>query len=44
MDTLLVGDEIERIAFVADNPGKWLIEGRALGRSDMGTAVWFVVE
>jgi len=44
MDTLLVGDEIERIAFVADNPGKWLIEGRALERSDMGTAVWFVVE
>lgn len=44
MDTLLVADEIERIAFVADNPGKWLIEGRALERSDMGTAVWFVVE
>ena len=43
MDTLVVGDQIERIAFVADNPGKWLIECAALERQDGGTAVWFAV-
>ena len=31
MDTLVVGDQIERIAFVADNPGKWLISVRNAG-------------
>lgn len=44
MDTLLVGDAIERVAFVADNPGKWLLEGRALERPDTETAAWFVVD
>jgi len=44
MDTLLVGDAIERVAFVADNPGKWLLEGRALERSDTETTAWFVVD
>jgi Multicopper oxidase len=43
MDTLVVGDQVERIAFVADNPGKWLIEYTALERQDGGTAVWFAV-
>jgi FtsP/CotA-like multicopper oxidase with cupredoxin domain len=44
MDTLLVGDAIERVAFVADNPGKWLLEGRALECPDTETAAWFVVD
>jgi FtsP/CotA-like multicopper oxidase with cupredoxin domain len=43
LDTLVVGEQIERIAFVADNPGKWLIEARMLDRTDGGTAAWFVV-
>jgi FtsP/CotA-like multicopper oxidase with cupredoxin domain len=43
MDTLVVGGEIERIAFVADNPGKWLIECRMLERRDTDTEVWFAV-
>jgi FtsP/CotA-like multicopper oxidase with cupredoxin domain len=43
MDTLVVGGEIERIAFVADNPGKWLIECRMLERRDTDMAVWFAV-
>ncbi|MGZ5814332.1 MAG: multicopper oxidase family protein [Xanthobacteraceae bacterium] len=43
MDTLVVGDQIERIAFVADNPGKWLIASAPLERQDAGTAVWFAV-
>jgi len=43
LDTLVVGELGERIAFVADNPGKWLIECRMLDRTDGGTAAWFVV-
>jgi FtsP/CotA-like multicopper oxidase with cupredoxin domain len=43
LDTLVVGDQIERIAFIADNPGKWLIDCRVLERNDAGTAVWFAV-
>ena len=43
MDTLVVGDEVARVAFVADNPGKWLIEWRTLERRDSGAAVWFAV-
>jgi FtsP/CotA-like multicopper oxidase with cupredoxin domain len=31
-----------RIAFVADNPGRWLIERRALGTAE-GMPVWFAV-
>jgi FtsP/CotA-like multicopper oxidase with cupredoxin domain len=38
-----VGEQVERIAFVADNPGKWLIDCRTLERSDAGTSVWFAV-
>jgi FtsP/CotA-like multicopper oxidase with cupredoxin domain len=43
MDTLVVGDQIERIAFVADNPGKWLIRCAMLERQDADTAAWFAV-
>lgn len=43
MDTLVVGDQIERIAFVADNPGKWLIRWAMLERQDADTAAWFAV-
>ena len=43
LDTLVVGELGERIAFVADNPGKWLIESRMLDRSGGGKAVWFAV-
>jgi FtsP/CotA-like multicopper oxidase with cupredoxin domain len=43
MDTLVVGDQIERLAFVADNPGKWLIRCAMLERQDADTAAWFAV-
>jgi FtsP/CotA-like multicopper oxidase with cupredoxin domain len=43
LDTLVVGERTERIAFVADNPGRWLIECRMLERTDTDTAVWFAV-
>ena len=43
MDTLVVADQVERIAFVADNPGKWLIESRMLEQPDSDAGVWFVV-
>ena len=43
LDTLAVGDAVERIAFVADNPGKWLIEWRMLERAGSDGAVWFAV-
>ena len=43
LDTLVVGELGERIAFVADNPGKWLIESRPLDRTGGSAAVWFAV-
>lgn len=43
LDTLVVGEAAERIAFVADNPGSWLIESRLLDRPFAGTANWFAV-
>jgi FtsP/CotA-like multicopper oxidase with cupredoxin domain len=43
MDTVVVGEQTERIAFVAAIPGKWLIECRVLERRDTDTAVWFAV-
>jgi len=43
LDTLVVGELGERIAFVADNPGKWLIESRPLDRDGPVAAVWFAV-
>jgi len=35
--------QIARIAFVADNPGRWLIETQALGGSAAATT-WFAVD
>jgi FtsP/CotA-like multicopper oxidase with cupredoxin domain len=43
LDTLVVGGETERIAFTADNPGKWLIEHRPIEQSQAGAGVWFAV-
>ena len=43
LDTLVVGEQVERIAFVADNPGKWLIRCRRLEASGSDTVVWFAV-
>jgi len=43
LDTVMVGArQTERVAFLADNPGKWLIDCRAVGRAE-GTATWFEV-
>lgn len=43
LDTLSVGPrETQRIAFVADNPGRWLIEQQALDGPGAATA-WFQV-
>jgi len=42
LDSLVVGNDIERIAFVANNPGKWLIEYRMLESAQTGAA-WFAV-
>ncbi len=43
LDTIMAsGQRTTRIAFVADNPGKWLLEHRMLGRPDIGVA-WFDV-
>ncbi len=43
LDTLVVGEQVERIAFVADNPGKWLVHCRRLEQTDADMAVWFAV-
>ena len=43
LDTIVVGEQIERVAFVADNPGKWLIGARMLEHADIATQVWFAV-
>jgi FtsP/CotA-like multicopper oxidase with cupredoxin domain len=43
LDTLVVGEQVERIAFVADNPGKWLLEARMLDTRAAPAAVWFAV-
>jgi FtsP/CotA-like multicopper oxidase with cupredoxin domain len=43
MDTLVVGAPTERIAFVADNPGKWLIGCRKLEHPDVEAGFWFAV-
>jgi FtsP/CotA-like multicopper oxidase with cupredoxin domain len=43
LDTVLVGPgETARVAFLADNPGKWLIEGHVPGRPEAVFA-WFEV-
>jgi FtsP/CotA-like multicopper oxidase with cupredoxin domain len=44
LDTLLVPPTlIGRIAFVADNPGKWLVEWRRLAPAQVTMAAWFEV-
>jgi FtsP/CotA-like multicopper oxidase with cupredoxin domain len=43
LDTLVVGDQVERIAFVADNPGKWPITSRTLEQPGSDAGVWFSV-
>jgi FtsP/CotA-like multicopper oxidase with cupredoxin domain len=44
LDTVLVpAREIWRITFLADNPGKWLIEGRTVDQPEPQFAAWFAV-
>lgn len=44
LDTVLIAPErTTRIAFVADNPGKWMIDYRRLGYQETGMAAWFEV-
>jgi FtsP/CotA-like multicopper oxidase with cupredoxin domain len=44
MDTVLVGDNrTVRIAFNADNPGKWLIRSTILEHMESGVLSWFEV-
>lgn len=43
LDTIVVGGDTERIAFVADNPGKWLITSRMLDRPDSEAQHYFTV-
>jgi len=44
VDTLPVESRAtERIAFLADNPGKWAIDTQAIGRDGAGLAGWFEV-
>ena len=44
LDTLLVAPrQTARIAFVADNPGKWMIHRHALDERDTRLATWFQV-
>jgi FtsP/CotA-like multicopper oxidase with cupredoxin domain len=44
VDVVLVGPSVtERIAFVADNPGRWLIGGRILDHLAGGQFGWFEV-
>jgi FtsP/CotA-like multicopper oxidase with cupredoxin domain len=44
LDTILVdARKTARIAFVADNPGQWLIERQAIGQDGAGLTAWFEV-
>ena len=43
LDTFVVGPETERIAFVADNPGRWLLASRTLDRPERETQAYFLV-
>jgi FtsP/CotA-like multicopper oxidase with cupredoxin domain len=44
LDTMMVAaQQTARLAFVADNPGKWLIDCALLGREDAGMSPWFEV-
>jgi FtsP/CotA-like multicopper oxidase with cupredoxin domain len=43
-DTLLIlADRTARIAFVADNPGKWMLHCHMIEHQDAGMAAWFEV-
>ena len=44
LDTLTIAArQTDRVAFLADNPGKWLIEAQALRDSEARTGAWFTV-
>jgi FtsP/CotA-like multicopper oxidase with cupredoxin domain len=44
LDTLLVPEgQTLRVAFIADNPGRWLIGAGVLERLDTGLSAWFEV-
>jgi FtsP/CotA-like multicopper oxidase with cupredoxin domain len=44
LDTLVVSpNQTARIAFVADNPGKWLLQCQPLEHAAAGTSAWFEV-
>ena len=44
LDTIVVpGLQTSRIAFVADNPGRWMLDCRRLGGPDAGRETWFEV-
>src|SRR5258705_1362696 len=44
LDTLTIpARQTDRVAFLADNPGKWLIEGQALNDKRPRSAAWFAV-
>ena len=44
LDTLTISArQTDRVAFLADNPGKWLIEAQALNDQRPRTAAWFAV-
>jgi len=43
LDTFVVAQQPMRIAFVADNPGKWAISARPLRPDDAGLVTWFEV-
>jgi len=44
LDTIMTAPEqTVRLAFLADNPGKWLVHAAIPGRQDGGLAAWFEV-
>jgi FtsP/CotA-like multicopper oxidase with cupredoxin domain len=44
LDTVMAGPrQTTRIAFVADNPGKWMIDNQQLADGEIGHAAWFEV-
>ncbi len=44
LDTILVGArQTARVAFVADNPGKWMIACQMIGGQETGMTAWFEV-
>ncbi len=44
LDTITIpARQTDRVAFLADNPGKWLIEAQALADARPRAAVWFAV-